>query len=117
MYLHALLNRPYAGTGNTALSLDFHYTDAAGASSWQKPVDFLTKGGMTGDCTDTTNAEVSMLRSLGYPAKAVFGYQIDVDHAHAWAEVMVNGGGWAVVRPRQSFDALIGMDRMAPWLG
>lgn len=70
---------------------EIHYTDAAGASSWQKPVDFLTKGGMTGDCTDTTNAEVSMLRSLGYPAKAVFGYQIDVDHAHAWAEVMVNG--------------------------
>jgi len=70
---------------------EIHYTDAEGASSWQKPVDYLTKGGMTGDCTDSTNAEVSMLRSLGYPAKAVFGYQFDVDHAHAWAEVMVDG--------------------------
>jgi hypothetical protein len=75
---------------------ELHYTDAAGASSWQKPADFLTKGGMKGDCTDTTNAEVSMLRSLGYPAKAVFGYQIDVDHPHAWAEVMVNGKVYVV---------------------
>ena len=70
---------------------EIQYTDKAGASSWQKPVDFLTKGSMTGDCTDSANAEVSMLRSLGYPAKAVFGYQIDVDHPHEWAEVLVNG--------------------------
>jgi diaminopimelate decarboxylase len=32
-------------------------------------------------------------------------------------EIMVNGGEWAVVRPRQTYDELIGMDRMAPWLG
>jgi diaminopimelate decarboxylase len=32
------------------------------------------------------------------------------------AEVLVNGAEWAVVRPRQSFDDLIGMDRIAPWL-
>jgi diaminopimelate decarboxylase len=32
-------------------------------------------------------------------------------------EIMVNGGEWAVVRPRQTYDDLIGMDRMAPWLG
>ncbi|HMN88222.1 MAG TPA: diaminopimelate decarboxylase [Bauldia sp.] len=31
-------------------------------------------------------------------------------------EVMVNGPEIAVVRERQSFDALIGMDRIAPWL-
>jgi diaminopimelate decarboxylase len=31
-------------------------------------------------------------------------------------EVMVKGGEFAVVRPRQTFDELIGMDRMAPWL-
>ena len=29
---------------------------------------------------------------------------------------MVNGAEWAVVRPRQSYDELIGMDRIAPWL-
>jgi diaminopimelate decarboxylase len=33
------------------------------------------------------------------------------------AEVLVKDGDWAVVRPRQSFDALIGMDRIPPWLG
>jgi diaminopimelate decarboxylase len=32
------------------------------------------------------------------------------------AEVLVNGSDWAVVRPRQTYDELIGMDRMAPWL-
>ena len=31
-------------------------------------------------------------------------------------EILVKGGEWAVVRPRQSLEALIGMDRMAPWL-
>jgi diaminopimelate decarboxylase len=32
------------------------------------------------------------------------------------AEVLVNGGEWAVVRPRQTYDELIGLDRIAPWL-
>jgi diaminopimelate decarboxylase len=32
-------------------------------------------------------------------------------------EIMVNGGEWALVRPRQTYDDLIGMDRTAPWLG
>lgn len=32
------------------------------------------------------------------------------------AEVLVNGGEWAVVRPRQTYDDLIGLDRIAPWL-
>jgi diaminopimelate decarboxylase len=32
------------------------------------------------------------------------------------AEVMVRGREWAVVRPRQTFAELIGMDRLPPWL-
>ena len=32
------------------------------------------------------------------------------------AEILVNGSQWAVVRPRQTHDALIGLDRLAPWL-
>ena len=32
------------------------------------------------------------------------------------AEVMVNGSDWAEVRPRQTLEALIGQDRIAPWL-
>jgi diaminopimelate decarboxylase len=31
-------------------------------------------------------------------------------------EILVNHAEWAVVRPRQTYDALIGMDRIAPWL-
>jgi diaminopimelate decarboxylase len=31
------------------------------------------------------------------------------------AEVLVKGGSFAIVRPRQSFEALIGLDRLAAW--
>jgi diaminopimelate decarboxylase len=31
------------------------------------------------------------------------------------AEVLVRGGRWALVRPRQSYEDLIGMDRLAGW--
>jgi diaminopimelate decarboxylase len=31
-------------------------------------------------------------------------------------EVLVNGAQWAVVRPRVEVEALIAMDRPAPWL-
>ncbi len=31
-------------------------------------------------------------------------------------EVLVDGGAFAVVRPRRTFDELIGHDRLAPWL-
>jgi diaminopimelate decarboxylase len=32
-------------------------------------------------------------------------------------EVLVSGDAWAVVRPRQTYDDLIGLDRLPPWLG
>jgi diaminopimelate decarboxylase len=32
-------------------------------------------------------------------------------------EVLVNGSDWAVVRPRQTYEQLIGADRLPPWLG
>jgi diaminopimelate decarboxylase len=31
-------------------------------------------------------------------------------------EVLVKGQDYCVVRPRQSYDALIGMDRLPDWL-
>ncbi|MFO1151553.1 MAG: diaminopimelate decarboxylase [Alsobacter sp.] len=31
-------------------------------------------------------------------------------------EVLVSGAAWAVVRPRPTYDELIGLDRMPPWL-
>jgi len=31
-------------------------------------------------------------------------------------EVLVDGARWAVVRPRGSYEELIGLDRIPPWL-
>ena len=31
------------------------------------------------------------------------------------AEVLVKDGKWALIRPRQTYEELIGMDRLAPW--
>ena len=31
------------------------------------------------------------------------------------AEVLVKDGTWALIRPRQTYEELIGLDRMAPW--
>jgi diaminopimelate decarboxylase len=31
------------------------------------------------------------------------------------AEVLVNGNQWALVRPRQTYEELIGLDKLAPW--
>lgn len=33
------------------------------------------------------------------------------------AEVLVKGGEWALVRPRQTYEELIGLDQLAPWQG
>ena len=33
------------------------------------------------------------------------------------AEVLVKGDHFAIVRPRQSYEALIGLDRLAAWQG
>jgi diaminopimelate decarboxylase len=32
-------------------------------------------------------------------------------------EVLVSGGEWAIVRPRQTYDELIAQDRIPAWLG
>lgn len=32
-------------------------------------------------------------------------------------EVLVNGSQWSVVRPRTGYEDLLGLDRIAPWLG
>lgn len=31
-------------------------------------------------------------------------------------EILVDGPRYAVVRPRQTYEELIGLDRLAPWL-
>ncbi len=78
------------GPDGKPMTLGGRYSDAAG-TNWQKPGAFLTTGSMRGDCTDVTNALVSMFRAKGYPAKGVFGYAGDRDHPHAWGEVLIGG--------------------------
>ena len=69
---------------------------AGTGSNWQAPGTYLTTGGMKGDCTDVTNAMVSIFRNLGYPAKAVFGYAGDKNSPHAWGEVIIGGQPYLV---------------------
>ena len=76
------------GSDGKSLTLEGRWSDAAG-TNWQKPADFLTKGDMRGDCTDVTNTLVSMFRSMGYPAKSVFGYAVDKTSPHVWGEVLI----------------------------
>jgi hypothetical protein len=84
------------------------YTTTTGAN-WQKPSDYFSStptgnnydgdkalGKMRGDCTDMANASVSMFRSLGYQAKSVFGYTVDTDSPHNWAEVIVGGEAYFI---------------------
>ncbi|MFI5042961.1 MAG: transglutaminase domain-containing protein, partial [Acidimicrobiales bacterium] len=78
------------GQDGTSTTLQGRWSKAPG-SNWQKPGDYLTKGNMAGDCTDVTSALVSVFRSLGYPAKAVFGYAVDKDSPHVWGEVRIGG--------------------------
>jgi diaminopimelate decarboxylase len=32
-------------------------------------------------------------------------------------EVLVKGGDYAVIRPRQSYEDMLGRDHLAPWQG
>ncbi len=83
------------GPDGQPTTLGNKYSQAPG-KGWQKPADYLTKGNLEGDCTDVTNAMVSMFRALGYPAKGVFGYVVDKDSPHAWAEVVIGGKPYLV---------------------
>lgn len=94
--------------GDAGTDRYFAYSAGTG-SNWQKPADFLNDypagdnyhgdkalGKLTGDCTDVTNATVSMFRALGYKAKGVFGYVVDKKSPHAWAEVIINDVAYIV---------------------
>ena len=83
------------GPDGTPITLGGRYTTGAG-SNWQKPGDFLTTADMRGDCTDVTNALVSIFRAKGYPAKGVFGYAGDREHPHAWGEVLIGGKAYLI---------------------
>ena len=98
-----------------------HY-DAGAGTNWQMPKDFFDKN-MKGDCTDVTNAMVSVFRSLGYEARGVFGYETDPTTnekgAHAWGEVLIGGKVYLIdeqgqVSPRESAMELQHLTRPDP---
>jgi len=66
-------------------------------SSWQKPADYFAKGTeelgpVSGDCTDTTVAAVSVFPAKGFRARGVYGYGgCDKSRPHAWGEVVIGG--------------------------
>ena len=70
------------------------YDDGPG-SNWQKPADYFTSGAgnggaLSGDCTDTTSAAVSVFTAKGFHVKGVFGYGGGDKHRpHAWGEVLI----------------------------
>lgn len=80
--------------------------------------DFLF-GDKTGYCVDFAHAAVTLLRSIGLPARVATGYQspesvrqggstivLTDAFAHAWPEVYLDGVGWVVadVAPQRSLD-------------
>ncbi len=78
------------GPDGSPVSLYGRYSSGTG-TNWQRPATYLSTRQMRGDCTDISNALVSIFRNLGYPAKSVFGYSVDRNTPHVWGEVRIGG--------------------------
>ncbi len=77
----------------------------------QDPIEWFLFDLKQGFCNYYASAEVLMLRSIGIPARMVFGYaqgEEDLDditytvrrkQSHAWPEVYFNGIGWVEFEP------------------
>ena len=123
----------------------FSYTLQPGQLTGENRVDqflFTTKRGF---CEHYAGAFVYLMRAAGIPAHVVIGYQggelnpldgyyvVRQQHAHAWAEVWLEGRGWVRVDPtaavdparvEEGLDASLPADELAgsfytehPWFG
>ena len=74
------------------------------------PLASFLFGNLTGYCTHFSHAAVSLLRTMGIPARVATGYAVEASRrqggsallimggdAHAWPEVYVDGVGWVVM--------------------
>jgi hypothetical protein len=124
---------------------NFEYTLTPPRLSMNSVDDFLF-GTRQGFCGHFASAFVTLMRAGGVPARVVTGYlggewnpvggylTVRQSHAHAWAEVWLDGRGWvrvdptAVVAPerltRDIFDLIGGAARaparvlrQVPWIG
>jgi transglutaminase-like putative cysteine protease len=93
-------------------SADFRYTLApAGGAPGPHAVDAFWIDRREGFCEHFASAFVVVMRALDVPARVVTGYQgadpqteggwwtVRGRHAHAWAEVWIEGRGWRRVDP------------------
>lgn len=75
--------------------------EARDDQGFQSAAETLQRG--TGSCRDTAWLLALGLRRLGYPARYVSGYWLQVDSAsaelHAWVEVYLPGAGWFGLDP------------------
>ena len=75
------------------------------------PIDTFLFESKRGFCEHFSSAFVFVMRAAGVPARIVVGYQggdynqregyfvVRQSHAHAWAEVWIEGSGWQMVDP------------------
>ena len=85
-----------------------------GPPQGQDPVDWFLFDSREGTCGQFSSAFVVLARSIGIPARVVSGWAISPtagqqtvyrDQAHQWAEVALEGIGWARFEPTASGGA------------
>jgi transglutaminase-like putative cysteine protease len=123
----------------------FSYTLQPGLLEGDNRVDQFLFTSKRGFCEHYAGAFVYLMRAAGIPAHVVIGYQggelnpldgyyvVRQQHAHAWAEVWLEGRGWVRVDPtaavdparvEEGLDASLPADELAgsfytehPWFG
>jgi transglutaminase-like putative cysteine protease len=70
-----------------------NFSYRVGATSVHAPLEeFLKK--REGVCQDFAHLMIALVRSWGFPARYVMGYQLDAQATHAWTEIFIPGIGW-----------------------
>ncbi|UAK26710.1 transglutaminase family protein [Sphingomonas nostoxanthinifaciens] len=94
-------------------NITYRWRDEEGT---QSPADTLDIG--SGSCRDIAGLFIEAARHLGFGARAVSGYLIDLDQApdnpgstHAWAEIYLPGAGWIAFDPT---NARVGNAHLIP---
>jgi len=70
-----------------------YFNYRVGATPVHAPLEefFVNEEGV---CQDFAHLMVALVRSWGFPARYVMGYQQAAEATHAWSEVFIPGAGW-----------------------
>lgn len=86
----------------------------------QLPVDIVGPVCETGDCfaTDRPMPPLAAGDLVAFRTAGAYGAVMSNSYNSRLLvpEVMVHGADYAVIRPRPSYESLLGLDRIAPWL-